>query len=61
MFKKFKSYFQESYQEFRRVNWPDRRETFHLTMIVIVVSLVVAALLGVLDIIFAYLLKRFLI
>ena len=52
MLAKLKSYIQESRQEFRRVNWPTRRETLRLTMIVIVMSLVLAAFLGILDLVF---------
>jgi preprotein translocase subunit SecE len=55
------SYIKESRQEFRRVNWPTRRETFRLTVIVIIISLVVAAFLGILDLFFTYLLETFLI
>jgi len=61
MLAKLKSYIQESRQEFRRVNWPTRRETLRLTMIVIVMSLVLAAFLGILDLVFTYLLETFLI
>lgn len=58
---KLKSYIQDSYQEFHRVNWPTRQETIRLVLIVISVSIGVAIFLGVLDMIFVYLLERFLI
>lgn len=61
MLSKLKLYFQESYREFRRVNWPTRQETIRLTLVVIAVSVAVAAFLGALDFIFSQLLNRFLI
>ncbi len=61
MFTKLKSYFQESYKEFQRVNWPTRKETIRLTLIVIGISIGVAIFLGILDMAFTYLLETFLI
>jgi len=61
MFTKLKSYIQESYREFRRVNWPTRSETIRLTLVVIAFSLGIAFFLGILDLGFTYLLNRFLI
>ncbi len=61
MFSKLKAYIKESYQEFLRVNWPSRQETIRLTIIVVGISLAVAIFLGVLDLLFTYLLQKFLI
>ncbi|MBI5306235.1 preprotein translocase subunit SecE [Candidatus Wolfebacteria bacterium] len=61
MFLKFKSYIQESYQEFGRVNWPIRQEIIKMTLTVIVMSLAVAVFLGAADFLFGYLLERFLL
>ncbi len=61
MFAKLKSYIQESYREFRRVNWPTRNETVRLTLVVIAFSIGIAFFLGILDLGFTYLLNRFLI
>jgi len=61
MLNRLKSYFQESYREIHRVNWPTKRETLRLTLIVIGISLGVAAFLGILDLTFTYLLQKFLI
>jgi len=61
MFAKFKSYLQESRQEFRRVNWPTREETIRLTLIVIGISLAVSFYLGALDFIFKYMLEKFIL
>ena len=60
MIGKLKSYIKESRQEFQRVNWPTRKETFRLTLTVIAISLVFAAFLGILDMVFTYLLETFL-
>jgi preprotein translocase subunit SecE len=51
----------ESRQEFKRVNWPTRQETIRLTLIVIGISLLFAAFLGILDMVFTYLLETFLV
>lgn len=54
MFTKTKTFFQESMEELRRVNWPSRQETVQLTGVVIFVSVAIAVFLGVLDMIFTY-------
>lgn len=59
MFTKVKSFWEESRQEFKRVNWPTFPETTRMTTIVIVFALGTALLLGVLDSGFTYLLGRF--
>lgn len=61
MFERLKSYIRESYQELRRFNWPTRQETVRLTLIVIGISLATAVLLGLLDLLFVYLLEKFVI
>jgi len=61
MFTKLKSYIQESYREIHRVNWPTRKETVRLTLIVIGMSIGVAIFLGILDFIFTYSLEKFLV
>jgi preprotein translocase subunit SecE len=57
MVNKMKTFFQESVQELKRVNWPSRQETLQLTLAVIFVSLAVAIYLGVLDFIFTSILE----
>ena len=59
MFTKVKSFWEESRQEFKRVNWPTFPETMRMTTIVIIFALATAVLLGVLDSGFTYLLTRF--
>ena len=61
MVSKIKSFFQESQQEFKRVNWPSANETMRMTASVIVMSLAVAMFLGVLDYIFTFLLGKLLL
>lgn len=52
MFLRFKSYLLESKLELKRVNWPTKKETIRMTLMVVVFSLVVAIFLGVLDLAF---------
>ena len=59
MFNKIISFFQESKQELKRVEWPSRKQTVRLTIVVILISLIAAAFLGVLDLGFAQILKLF--
>lgn len=60
MIDRIKSFFQESKQELRRVDWPTRQQTIKLTLVVIFISVLVAVFLGVLDLIFTQLLRLFL-
>lgn len=61
MFTRLINYLKESRQEFKRVNWPTRKETIRMTTTVIVISLTTAIFLGILDLIFTYLLGKFFI
>lgn len=56
MFGKIGNYLKESYGELRKVNWPTKNETVNLTIVVIIFSLAVAVFLGLLDILFSYIL-----
>ena len=47
-------FLQESRSEFKRVNWPTVRETARLTAIVIGMSILTAAFLGIFDFGFVY-------
>ncbi len=53
-----REFFQESRQEFKRVNWPTREETIRYTLFVVVFSLAVALFLGVLDYAFVQILEK---
>jgi len=61
MFTKLIIFLQESRQELGRVNWPTREETIRLTLVVVLMSLLVAFFLGALDFFFTYLLNKFFI
>ncbi|MEK7574268.1 MAG: preprotein translocase subunit SecE [Patescibacteria group bacterium] len=61
MFSKVKNFLQEARQEFKRINWPTRRETIRYTIFVLGFSAIVALFLGLLDFIFLYLLNKFFI
>jgi len=50
--KKIKTFFKEVFTEGKKVDWPQRKETFNHTLIVIGISLGVALFLGILDFIF---------
>lgn len=53
---KFTEYVKETRAEMNHVNWPTREQTTRFTIMVIVVSVLVAALLGVSDFVFSKLL-----
>ncbi|MCK4474151.1 preprotein translocase subunit SecE [Candidatus Parcubacteria bacterium] len=53
------SFIKEAQLEMKKVNWPSREETIRYTLIVIGISLAVAAFLGGLDYIFTILLNKF--
>ena len=57
MFKKVSKFLKKATQEFKRVNWPTRKETVRYTLVVIGVAIFVAAYLGFLDYIFSNLLQ----
>jgi preprotein translocase subunit SecE len=46
-------YIRDSYAEMKKVTWPTRKETIKITIVVIIISLSVAAFLGLLDYIFS--------
>ncbi len=58
MIQTIKLFFQESRQEFSRINWPTLAETARLTSMVIIMSLGVAAFLGSFDFLFTSLLSK---
>ncbi|MEX1014555.1 MAG: preprotein translocase subunit SecE [Candidatus Paceibacterota bacterium] len=58
---KIKKFFQESSQEFKRVNWPTRSETIKFTLVVVFMSLALAGYLGLLDYVFVTILETLVI
>ncbi|HEY6736652.1 MAG TPA: preprotein translocase subunit SecE [Candidatus Saccharimonadia bacterium] len=55
------NYFVASRAELAKVTWPTRRQTVRLTGMVIVFSLVFAALLGALDFAFQFIIQKLII
>ena len=47
------SFFTEVIAELRKVQWPTRQEALRLSLLVLVVSVIVGAILGALDLAFA--------
>lgn len=58
---KLVSYIQEARDELRKVVWPTRKETVRNTLIVIGISLLVAAFLGLADYLLNIVLERFIL
>ena len=46
-------YFRETIGELRKVNWPTRKEATNLTIIVLIVTFSMSAILGLLDFIYS--------
>jgi preprotein translocase subunit SecE len=55
---KISTYVKESIEEIKKVTWPTRKETKNYTILVIGVSLAIAAYLGGLDYLFNFLLEK---
>ena len=53
MFEKIKSFFKEVSVELKKVSWPTRQQTISATVVVIVVTFIVAVFLGFVDILLA--------
>ena len=53
IFQRIKRWFKETAGELRKVSWPSREEALSLTRIVLIVTVILAAVLGVFDFIFA--------
>ena len=58
MLGKLGNYFKESKDEMRKVVWPSRKQTIRYTMMVIGVSVAMAAFLGTVDLIFTTVLDK---
>jgi preprotein translocase subunit SecE len=55
---KLSEYIKETRAEFRHVNWPTRQQTITFTILVVVISGVVAYMLGFFDFLFVKLLGK---
>ena len=53
MLQKIQDFFREVSVELKKVNWPTRQQTMNATMVVIVVSFIVAFFLGIVDVVLA--------
>jgi len=53
---RFTQYVKDTQAEMKHVNWPTKQQTIRFTVMVIVISLVVAVMLGVADFVFSKLL-----
>ncbi len=58
---KTQTFFKEVYVELRKTNWLSRQEVLRYTLIVLAVTIVVAAILGGLDFVFSEILKKFIL
>jgi len=56
-----KTFVKKSYAELKKTNWPSREETIKYTWAVIVLSAILAVVLGGLDYLFTYLASSFLL
>lgn len=54
------NYFKSAFAEIKKVSWPSRKETFQYTVLVIGLSLAVAAVLGGLDFVFNLIIQKLL-
>lgn len=59
--KKIVQFLKEVYTELKNVSWPSKEQTIHYTVLVIVISLVIALILGLLDNVFGGLLREFIL
>ncbi|MEL7627207.1 MAG: preprotein translocase subunit SecE [Anaerolineaceae bacterium] len=53
LFQKIKNWWRQTIGELRKVTWPTKEEALALTRIVLIVTVIMSAILGVLDFIFA--------
>ncbi len=59
--KKIVTFLKEVRLETKKVNWPSRKETIKYTLIIVGVSLAVAAFLGGLDFLFTTIINKFIL
>lgn len=58
MFQRLLTYLGEARLELKKVSWPTRQQTIHYTVAVVAMSLGLAAFLGGLDFLFAFIINR---
>ena len=59
MWQRLITYIKEARQELRKVTWLSRAETMRYTVAVILISLAVALFLGGIDLLFSFILTKF--
>jgi preprotein translocase subunit SecE len=52
-----KNFFVEVFEELKKVNWPTREQTIRLTLVVFIISLIVGAYVGIIDVLLAKVLE----
>lgn len=60
-FQRFLDYIRSTKLEVKNVTWPTRAETLRFTLLVLAVSALIAAYLGLLDFFFINILERFIL
>ncbi len=55
IFQRIKRFWRETIGELRKVTWPTRQEAWALTRIVLIVTVIMAAILGLMDFVFGQL------
>lgn len=58
---KFSNFFKEVYVELKKVNWLTRQEVLRYTLIILVITIIVAIFLGGLDYLFSTVIKSFIV
>ncbi|MFZ2484804.1 MAG: preprotein translocase subunit SecE [Minisyncoccia bacterium] len=58
---RFLNYIKDTRGELKHVSWPTRRQSITFTIVVIVISILVAIFLGFFDFIFSLILQKFVI
>ena len=53
LFQKTKNWWRQTIGELRKVTWPTREDALALTRIVLIVTVIMSAILGILDFIFS--------
>lgn len=56
MAKKKDGFFQAEKKEFKKINWPTKKDTFDYSLLVVIVSIITGVLIWLLDLIFGNLL-----
>jgi len=60
-FEKVRGYFDSVWKELKRVSWPTRKEVYGTTLVVVITVLIVAAYLGVVDLVLAFIQRHVLL